>query len=74
MKRKGIKPKYKMTGFDNPKSIKIKSFNIITNEELILNLSQTSKHFKVDRELISNRLNNLTKNFRKLKDWKFQYV
>lgn len=74
MKRKGIKPKYKMIGFDNHKSIKIKSTNTITNEEFILNLSDTVKYFKVDRELISNRLNNITKSFRKLKDWKFQYV
>lgn len=74
MKLKGIKPKYKLNGFDNPKSIKVKSLNIITNEELILNLSETAKHFKVDRELISNRLNNITKSFRKLKEWNFQYV
>lgn len=74
MKRKGIKPKYKMIGFDNPKSIKIKSTNTITNEEFILNLSETVKYFKVDRELISNRLNNITKSFRKLKEWNFQYV
>ena len=74
MKAKGYKPKNKMIGFENPKSIKIKSTNIITKEEIILNLSETSKYFKVDRELISNRLNNVTKNFRKLKDWKFEYV
>ena len=74
MKEKGYKPKNKMIGFDNPKSIKIKSTNIITKEEIILNLSETSKYFKVDRELISNRLNNVTKKFRKLKDWKFEYV
>ena len=74
MKLKGIKPKYKMIGFDNPKSIKIKSTNIITNEELVLNLSETVKYFKVDRELISNRLKNITKSFRKLKDWNFEYV
>lgn len=74
MKSKGIKPKYKMIGFDNPKSIKIKSTNIITNEELVLNLSETVKYFKVDRELISNRLKNITKSFRKLKDWNFEYV
>ena len=74
MKLKGIKPKYKLNGFDNPKSIKVKSLNVITNEELILNLSETAKHFKVDRELISNRLNNITKSFRKLKDWSFEYV
>lgn len=74
MKAKGCKPKNKMIGFENPKSIKIKSTNIITKEEIILNLSETSKYFKVDRELISNRLNNVTKKFRKLKDWKFEYV
>jgi group I intron endonuclease len=74
MKRKGIKPKFKMNGFDNHKSIKIKSFNIVTNEELLLNLSETSKYFKVDRELISNRLNKVTTRFRKLKDWRFEYV
>jgi group I intron endonuclease len=74
MKRKGIKPKNKMNGFDNHKSIKIKSFNIVTNEELLLNLSETSKYFKVDRELISNRLNKVTVSFRKLKDWRFEYV
>jgi hypothetical protein len=74
MKRKGIKPKLKMNGFDNHKSIKIKSFNIVTNEELLLNLSETSKYFKVDRELISNRLNKVTVSFRKLKDWRFEYV
>ena len=74
MKRKGIKPKLKLIGFDNPKSIKIKSFNVITNQELILNLSQTSEYFKVDRELISNRLNKVTQRFRKLKDWRFEYV
>ena len=60
--------------FDNPKSIKIKSFNVVTNQELILNLSQTSEYFKVDRELISNRLNKVTQRFRKLKDWRFEYV
>ena len=74
MKRKGIKPKLKLIGFDNPKSIKIKSFNVVTNQELILNLSQTSEYFKVDRELISNRLNKVTQRFRKLKDWRFEYV
>ena len=74
MRSKGYKPKNKMIGFDNPKSIKIKSINIITKEELILNLSETTKFFKVDRELISNRLNNVTKNFRKLKDWNFEYI
>lgn len=74
MKRKGIKPKQPMIGFDNPKSIKIKSFNVVTNQELILNLSQTSEYFKVDRELISNRLNKVTQRFRKLKDWRFEYV
>jgi len=74
MKKKGIKPKFKMNGFDNHKSIKIKSFNIVTNEELLLNLSETSKYFKVDRELISNRLNKVTVSFRKLKDWRFEYV
>ena len=74
MKLKEIKPKYKLNGFDNPKSIKIKSLNIITGEELILNLVETSKYFNVDRELISNRLNKITTRFRKLKDWDFQYV
>jgi group I intron endonuclease len=74
MKAKGYKPKNKLIGFDNPKSIKIKSTNIITKEELILNLNGTCKFFKVDRELISNRLNGVTKNFRKLKDWNFEYI
>jgi group I intron endonuclease len=74
MKLKGIKPKYKMIGFENPKSIKVKSFNVITNEEFILNLSDTTKYFNVDRELISNRLNKITIKFRKLKDWRFEYV
>ena len=74
MKAKGYKPKNKMIGFDNPKSIKIKSTNIITKEELIFNLNGTCKFFKVDRELISNRLNGVTKNFRKLKDWNFEYI
>lgn len=74
MKSKGIKPKDKMYGFDNPKSIKISSLNILTNESYILNLSDTAKFFKVDRELISNRINNTTKSFRKLKDWKFERV
>jgi group I intron endonuclease len=74
MKLKGIKPKYKMIGFDNPKSIKVRSINIITKEELVLNLTETSNYFKVDRELISNRLNKVTTNFRKLKDWHFEYV
>lgn len=74
MKEKGIKPKYKMIGFDNPKSIKIKSTNILTQETFINNLQNTCKYFNVDRELISNRLNNVTINFRKLKEWKFEYV
>jgi group I intron endonuclease len=74
MKSKGIKPKDVMYGFDNPKSIKISSLNILTNESYILNLSDTAKFFKVDRELISNRINNTTKSFRKLKDWKFERV
>lgn len=74
MKLKGIKPKYKMIGFDNHKSIKIRCFNIITNQELVMNLSQSTKYFNVDRELISNRLNKITKSFRKLKDWTFEYV
>lgn len=74
MKLKGIKPKYKMIGFDNPKSIKVRSINIITKEELVLNLTETSNYFKVDRELISNRLNKVTTKFRKLKDWHFEYV
>lgn len=74
MKLKGIKPKYKLIGFDNPKSIKIRCFNIITNQELVMNLSQSTKYFNVDRELICNRLNKITKSFRKLKDWTFEYV
>lgn len=74
MKLKGIKPKYKMIGFDNPKSIKIISSNILTNETFIGNLTDTSNHFKVDRELITNRLNNKTISFRKLKDWNFEFI
>jgi group I intron endonuclease len=74
MKEKGIKPKYKMIGFDNPKSIKIKSTNILTKETFIDNLHNTSNYFNVNRELISNRLNKVTLNFRKLKEWNFEYV
>lgn len=74
MKSKGIKPKYKMVGFDNPKSIKILTTNILTNECYIYNLSDTAKFLNVDRELISNRLNNKTKSFRKLKHLKFERV
>lgn len=74
MIEKGLKPKDKMFGFANHKSIKVKSFNIITKEIIILNLSQTAKLFKVDRELISNRLNSVTKRYRKLKEWNFEYV
>lgn len=74
MKSKGIKPKYKMIGFDNPKSVKIISTNNITNQIYISNLSDTAKFFNVDRELISNRLNKITIKFRKLKDWSFEYI
>jgi group I intron endonuclease len=74
MKSKGIKPKYKMIGFDNPKSIKIISYNVLTNETFIGNLTDTSNHFKVDRELITNRLNKKTVLFRKLKNWSFEYI
>jgi len=74
MKLKGIKPKYKMIGFENPKSIKIISTNILTNEIFIANLTDTSNYFKVDRELITNRLNKKTISFRKLKNWNFEFV
>jgi group I intron endonuclease len=73
-KLKGLKPNNKMFGFDNPKSIYVKSINLNTNEEIILNLTETSKYFNVDRELISNRINNKTKSFRKLKEWTFENV
>lgn len=59
------------SGFDNHKSIKVLSKNIITGDELIMNLSDTAKFFKVDRELISNRINGISKNYRKHKDWMF---
>jgi group I intron endonuclease len=74
MKVKGIKPKEKMIGFDNPKSIKIIATNNITNEIYISNLSGVAKFFNVDRELISNRLNKTTVKFRKLKDWSFDKI
>ena len=74
MKEKGIKPKNKMLGFDNPKSIKIIATNNITNQIYISNLSGVAKFFKVDRELISNRLNKSTIKFRKLKDWSFDKI
>lgn len=74
MKLKGIKPKNKLIGFDNPKSIKIISKNILNNEVFIDNLSNTAKRFNVDRELITNRLNKKTISFRKLKNWNFEYV
>jgi len=74
MKSKGIKPKDKMIGFDNPKSVKIISTNNITNQTYTFNLSDTAKFFNVDRELISNRLNKTTIKFRKLKDWNFEYI
>jgi group I intron endonuclease len=74
MKLKGIKPKNKMIGFDNHKSIKIISTNVLTNETFIGNLSDTSNYFKVDRELITNRLNKKTISFRKLKNWNFEQI
>jgi group I intron endonuclease len=74
MKEKGIKPKYKMIGLNNPKSIKIKSTNNLTKETFIDNLQNTCNYFNVDRELISNRLNKVTLKFRKLKEWNFEYV
>jgi hypothetical protein len=74
MKSKGIKPKNKMIGFDNHKSIKIIATNNITNEIYISNLSGIAKFFNVDRELISNRLNKSTVKFRKLKDWSFDKI
>lgn len=43
------------------------------SECLIMGILEASKHFKVDRELISNRAKNITKSFRKLKDWKIEY-
>lgn len=61
------------TGYKNINYKAILSFNKITKESFILGLKETSLHFKVDRELISNRLNNVTKNNRKLKEWVFTY-
>ena len=74
MKVKGIKTKEKMLGFDNPKSIKIIATNNITNQIYISNLTGVANFFKVDRELISNRLNKTTVKFRKLKDWSFDKI
>lgn len=74
MKRKQIKPKEKMICFDNPKSIKIIATNNITKKTYTSNLSGIAKYFKVDRELISNRLNKSTVKFRKLKDWQFDKI
>lgn len=74
MKAKGIKPKEKMLGFNNPKSIKIIATNKITKETYVSNLSGIANFFNVDRELISNRLNNTTVKFRKLKDWSFDKI
>lgn len=51
----------------------ILSYNKITKESFVLGLKETSLYFKVDRELISNRLNNVNKNNRKLKEWIFTY-
>jgi group I intron endonuclease len=74
MKLKGIKPKNKMIGFDNHKSIKIKSTNVFTNETFIGNLTYTANYFKVDKELIRTRLNKKTISFRKLKNWNFEQI
>ena len=61
------------TGVKNINYKAVLSYNKITQESFILGLKETSLYFKVDRELISNRLNNITKNSRKLKDWVFSY-
>ena len=74
MKLKGIKPKEKMLGFDNPMSIKIIATNNITNQIYISNLNGVAKFFKVDTGLIRNRLNKTTFRFRKLKDWSFDKI
>ena len=71
------KPLYlKKSGLDNNKAIAIKSYNIITGESFVLNLSYTSKHFNCDRELITNRANGITgeKRIRKHKDWRFEIL
>lgn len=62
------------TGSKNIKYKAILSFNKITKESFVLGLKETSLHFKVDRELISNRIKNFTKKSRKLKDWTFEQV
>lgn len=64
----------KNKGFDNHKSIKILCRNVNTLETFKMNLSSAANYFNVDRELISNRINGVTKNPRKLKDWRFTLI
>jgi group I intron endonuclease len=65
--------KGKRVGFLNHKSIRIKSVNSETGETFVKNLTQTARHFKVDRELIVNRCKGVTKSRRKLRSWSFYY-
>lgn len=64
------------SGLDNHKSIAIKSTNTETNESFILNLADTLRYFKCDRELVINRAKKISgvKSFRKHKEWIFEIL
>lgn len=61
------------TGRKNNKYKPVVFKNKITGDVMVMGIAEAALFFGFDRELISNRVNGVTKKYRKLKDWDMRY-